>query len=215
VTICCISDTHGKQGELDLSKYTADALIHAGDFMQRGTKTEAILLLEWLEAQNFKYKILISGNHSGIIADDPKWFTHALSQFPSITYLNDSGVVIEGYNFYGSPYSNQFGNWSFMAEETELTKVWDKIPDDTNILITHGPAYGCLDLVEKAYGKDPHVGSKSLCARKLAIQDSLLLHVCGHIHCAYGATTTSCKNVNASVLNDSYKLVNKPIVVEI
>ena len=216
MTICCVSDTHGQEQKLDLSEYPADVLVHAGDFVNRGTKTEVINFLQWLELQDYQYKIFISGNHSGVVASDPEWFKRVLKTFPAVTYLQDSEVVIEGIKFYGSPYSPEFCNWDFMEEEIDLSKIWDKIPDDTDVLLTHSPAYGCHDLVERAYGRDPHVGSQSLTYRKKALQDSLRVHVCGHIHCAYGTSNTlGCLNINASVLNDDYQLVNKPIIVEI
>lgn len=166
--------------------------------------------------QDYDRKILICGNHEKLIENDPRWFIHALSYFPSITYLQDSSVTINGVKFHGSPYSNEFCNWAFMKDELELSKVWAKIPDDTNVLITHGPAYGCNDLVKHSYGRDPHVGSQSLHHRKLALQDSLKMHVSGHIHEAYNVDTTNkCINICASILDEKYQLVNKPIIVEI
>ena len=215
--LCCISDTHGKHEQLDLSAYPADVLIHAGDFTARDTKTQVILFLEWFSVQDYTHLILTAGNHEKLIESDPVWFHQALTHFPSITYLQDSEVVIDGIKFYGSPYSNEFCNWAFMEEEIELSKVWDKIPDDTNVLITHGPAYGCNDLVKGAYGRDPHVGSQSLHYRKLSLQGTLKVHISGHIHEAYSQSigATGCINVCASVLNERYQLVNKPITLEI
>jgi len=215
--LCCISDTHGKHDQLDLSSHPADVLIHAGDFTARDTKTQIIQFLEWFSVQDYKHLILIAGNHERLIEADPVWFYQALSHFPSITYLQDSEVTIDDIKFYGSPYSNEFCNWAFMEEEIELSKVWDKIPDDTNVLITHGPAYGCHDLVARAYGGDPHVGSQSLHHRKLSLQDSLRVHVSGHIHEAYGITRNGngLHNVCPCTLNERYQVTNEPITLEI
>ncbi|RLI52515.1 MAG: metallophosphoesterase [Candidatus Thorarchaeota archaeon] len=214
--LCCISDTHGNHEELDLSHYPADVLIHAGDFTARDTKTQIIQFLEWFSSQNYKHLILIAGNHERLIESDPKWFTSTLTTFPVITYLQDSEIIIDGIKFYGSPYSNEFCGWAFMEEEPALSKVWDKIPDDTHILVTHSPAYGCHDLVKRAYGSDPHVGSKSLHYKKLSLQGTLKAHISGHIHEGYGISTTAdITNVCASMLNEHYKLVNEPITLEI
>ena len=36
-----------------------------------------------------------------------------------------------------------FGNWGFNIERGDpIQKKWDMIPDDTDILITHGPPIG-------------------------------------------------------------------------
>jgi len=216
--ITTLSDTHGHHHELDLSQYPADVLIHAGDWT-RGKDlglSETQDFLEWFSQQPYNHLICIAGNHELQVEAFEDHFRELLLMYPNIIYLQDSSVTIDDIKFYGSPYSNKFFQWAFMEEEFYLSHRWDKIPDDTNVLITHGPAYGSGDLVRNTYSDDPHVGSKSLKFRKLAIQDSLRLHVSGHIHEAYGTTTTgNCTNVCASVLDERYRLINKPVLVEI
>ena len=141
----------------------------------------------------------------------PERFAHLLSRFPKITYLNNASAVIDDIKFYGSPYSNEFFNWAFMGSEVELSKIWAQIPLDTNVLITHGPAYCACDLVKNAHLRDPHVGSQSLHSRKKLLKD-LKYHISGHIHEAYGRQGS---NINASVLNEKYQLVNEPIILEV
>ena len=214
--ICCISDTHGKHHKLDLSQFKTDILVHAGDFTRSSkSQTEVIVFLEWFEAQDFKYKILIAGNHEIMIEKDPDWFWEVLKRFPGITYLENSSTTIDGIKIFGSPCSNSFGNWAFMHNDSGLSRIWDEIPSDIHILISHGPAYGSGDLVNNTFSADPHVGSKSLTARKKELTE-LILHISGHIHEGYGVTQTGdCTNISASVLNERYKLVNDPIVIEI
>lgn len=217
MTICAISDTHGKHHELSLSEYPADVLVHAGDWTGGRDLglSETLDFLEWLEEQPFKHKVLIAGNHETQVEADLDHFKKVLAfTAPSVTYLHDSEVVISGIKFYGSPYSNEFCNWAFMENDLELEKRWNKIPEDTNVLITHGPAYRCNDLIANQWGGfDPNVGSKSLRYKKLALQDSLKLHISGHIHEAYGIVITkNVININASILDEKYRLVNEPIV---
>lgn len=215
--ITAISDTHWQHDKLDLSKYPADVLVHAGDWTKGKDLglTETIAFFKWFAKQPFKYKICIAGNHELQVEATGDNFIHITNRHKDMIYLNNSEVTIDGIKFYGSPYSNEFGNWAFMGNDVALSKVWAKIPDDTNVLITHGPAYGCNDLVKRSYGTDPHVGSKSLYYRKLSIQDSLQAHISGHIHEAYGISTTKCINVCASVLDEKYKLINNPITIEV
>ncbi len=213
MTITTISDTHGKHELLNLRNYTADVLVHAGDFSNRGTPTESLIFLEWLNKQPFRHIILIAGNHDMF---KPELFKEQLKHFPNIIYLQDSEVVIDGIKFYGSPYSNEFGNWAFMENDIQLGKIWDKIPDDTQVLVTHGPAYACHDSVKRAYGRDPKVGSKSLHYRKLALQGTLKLHVSGHIHEAYGTSEGhGWTNICPCTLNEKYQFTNQPVTVEI
>ena len=215
--LALISDTHGQHRQLDMSLYPADVLIHAGDWTRGADKglSETQDFFDWFSQQPYNHLICIAGNHEKAVEANPDQLSELLLMYPCITYLENSGITIDGTHIWGSPYSNEFCNWAFMEYEPTLSKIWDLIPDNTNILITHGPAYNCHDKVLQTYGGAANVGSQSLKARKLSIQDSLKLHVSGHIHEAYGTTTTNCINVCPSVLNEQYQLVNKPIIVTI
>jgi len=216
--LCALSDTHGKHRELDLSNYSADVLVHAGDWTggRDSGFSETIDFLQWLEHQPFNHKVIIAGNHELQVEADEQHFREILLMYPSIIYLQDSEVTIDGVKFYGSPYSNKFFDWAFMEDDYYLKHRWKNIPDDTNVLITHGPAYGCHDLVKNDYGRDPHVGSKSLMYKKQELVCTLKAHISGHIHEAYGANDIhGCTNVCASVLDEKYQLVHKPITITI
>lgn len=218
LTICAISDTHGKHLLLDLTSYKADVLVYAGDWTAGHdiAFSETSEFLSWLEEQPFAHKILIAGNHEVTIERYHTHFEEMLQDYPSITYLNNSSTTINGINFFGSPYSNNFYNWAFMEEEPALKKIWAKIPKDTNVLITHGPAYGQMDKVKHPNGRDPNVGSKSLTKIKKSLVGTLKLHISGHIHEASGVEVQdSIINICASVLDEKYKLVNKPKLVTI
>ena len=100
-----------------------------------------------------------------------------------------------------------------MDDDDDLAKIWDKIPDDTNFVITHGPAYRTADLVLNAYERDPHVGSISL-ATKLFSLPHLKVHVCGHIHESYGIYPGDrYLTVNASTCDLGYIPFNQPVVL--
>lgn len=220
--IVCISDTHGQHHKLDMAKYPADVLVHAGDWT-RGRDdglTETQDFLDWIDIQPYTHKVIIGGNHDQKAETSPSLLEYLLLKRPGITYLNNSEVTIDNIKFYGSPYSNRFGAWAFMDNEEALTKIWAEIPDDTDVLITHGPAYGTNDLVNNLWSPDPHVGSKSLTKRKQELAGTLKAHISGHIHEAAGEIITQSKNgaihnICASVLDERYRLVNKPIILEL
>ena len=66
------------------------------------------------------------------------------------TYLEDESLHLLGIKFYGSPWQPRFSNSAFnLTRGSELRSVWDKIPSDTEVLITHSPPLGVLDLCRK------------------------------------------------------------------
>ena len=69
--------------------------------------------------------------------------------------MQDDGVTLyfdgpngdfpeDNVRIYGSPWQPEFYNWAFNLPRNgeEMKARWDAIPDNTDILITHGPAYG-------------------------------------------------------------------------
>jgi Icc-related predicted phosphoesterase len=89
-----------------------------------------------------------------------------------------------------------------------LAEKWSKIPGNTDILITHGPAHKMLDHTIQGL----HVGCEDLLNRVLEVQPKI--HACGHIHWAYGQKSfNGTEFLNASVLNERYEHENKPIFV--
>lgn len=211
--ITCISDTHFKHRYIDTREFsTTDILIHAGDFTGNGNASQTLSFLQWYSDLNVPNKILVAGNHDFSACSED--FPSMLAQFPSITYLRNSSVTIDGLVIWGSPYSNIFGQWAFMKDDFELYNIWEQIPANTNIVITHGPAYSIADKVVNAYDRDPHVGSQSL-RDKLKKLKHLKLHVTGHIHESYGTYLGKYTTVNASVCDLSYVPFNKPISLHI
>jgi Icc-related predicted phosphoesterase len=120
-------------------------------------------------------------------------------------------TLIEGLNIWGSPVQPWFYDWAFNRKRgSEIKKHWDMIPNNTDILITHGPAYGVLD---KTIRGEP-VGCEELRKRISVINPRI--SICGHIHEAYGQEfIAQTKFINASVLDVHYQLVNAPILFEI
>jgi predicted phosphodiesterase len=216
--ILCISDTHTKHNLIptrliDNADGTIDTIIHAGDISSGGYKGEILKFLEWYNKLPYKNKILIAGNHDFYMEEGkPEDITAMLAEFPNIIYLNDSGIEIDGIKFWGSPVQPYFYNWAFNRIGDAICKHWELIPLDTQVLITHGPVKGILDNT-KRNGK---VGCPYL-LEKLTQLIELKLHVCGHIHEAYGRMENEKGQifVNASVLNVNYYMANEPIQVEI
>lgn len=235
--IWLISDTHGKENLLDCPK-GIDMIIHAGDM---GTYKSPIMCeevihkgLKWLSSLDVKHKIFIAGNHdtsieAGLIkrSDVPA----------NITYLEHESCEIEGFKIFGSPYTPAFNQWAFNVKRSRLDEYWKDIPDNTDILITHGPPLGILDKTESGTenlkiieGKYAFIegnriiltcGDKALLNHVYRVKP--LLHVFGHIHSEEFCPNAGIlelpnirtKFINASVLDLDYKLVNNGFVVEV
>jgi Icc-related predicted phosphoesterase len=203
-----ISDTHSRHRSIKLPK--GDVLIHAGDVSYRGEKIELVDFFNWLQKQPFEHKIFIAGNHDFFFQNaKPKDIEKLVP--PGITYLNDSGITLEGIRIWGSPVTPKFFNWAFnRARGAEIKKHWNLIPEDTDLLITHGPPFGILDVT----AGDRLVGDRDLLARIKEIKPQV--HVFGHIHESYGTTKhLGIRCINASQVNETYDVVHKPILFTI
>jgi len=196
-----ISDTHGFHRDLVVPR--GHILLFAGDFSNRGLRNELEVLdfNEWARTLDFKHKILICGNHDLGFESSPNFINPFLSSF---TVLDGSGTTVEGIKIWGEPRTPSFGvGWEFQCERDKTyDTLWSKVPDDTDILLTHGPPQGILD--RNSYGKN--VGDKGL--RKRMGELDLLHLVCGHIHeCGgRGAMINGTKVWNAAVLDHKNNL---------
>ena len=210
--IVFISDTHIKHRDLDfsMSKYNdVETIVHSGDFSHNQKQFDDFI--NWFSELPFKNKILIPGNHEILVQENEEDFFRVCKEF-GIIGLIDSGVVIDDIKFYGSPWTPLFFNWAYMKEDYILDQYWDKIPNDVNVLITHGPAYGILDGVIH-YGIGENVGSESL-ADRIDHLKKLKIHTFGHIHEARGMyKENKILRINASSVNQNYEIL-PPFIVD-
>lgn len=206
--LVCLSDTHGLHDKIcDIPD--GDVLIHAGDCTNSGSDLGFFKFISWYKRLPHLNKILIAGNHDWIFQEDPVLIEKTCRE-NNIHYLCDSSVVINGVVFYGSPYTPMFCDWAFMLSEQELERRWSNIPKETNVLITHGPAFGILDRVLRG----EYVGSKALKKRCCQLPN-LKLHVFGHIHEAYGVVSRkNITHINVSICTVRYSPSNSCVVFE-
>jgi predicted phosphohydrolase len=212
-TIVCISDTHTFHDKLDIPD--GDILIHGGDCTFKGNPEESRNFLTWFNAQPHKHKIYIAGNHEVEWENNLETAKLWREMFaPDCIYLEHESVEIDGFKVFGSPYTPWFFNWAWNVDRgEELENLWALIPEETDILITHGPPYGVGDIASRYDGSDPHVGCKDLLARIDVVKPKL--HIFGHIHGGWGRFGIDPIYVNASSCDGQYQPVNKPIVVEL
>jgi Icc-related predicted phosphoesterase len=216
--ITFISDTHNKHNQVTSSLPGGDLLIHAGDISSLGYKHEIQQFLKWFSGlDNYTHKIFIAGNHDWGFQVDSKMCQEQLDFYGKAVYLEDNLELIgDDYStavkVYGSPWQPEFYNWAFNLPRmgTELEEKWGNIPLDTDILITHGPAWGHLDTV---IGQTENLGCELLSQRIETVKPKI--HVCGHIHTGYGYKFVDGTHYfNAAVLDERYAFTQKPMTVE-
>lgn len=192
-----LSDTHGCHHRLkDLPE--ADVVVHSGDFTMTGTEQEALDFLNWFCDQPYAHKIFICGNH-----DDCLYGANINGLDSNVHYLCNSGVEIDGIKFYGVP--------MFMGDciTDRQQRNISKIPTDTDILITHSPAYGILD-----FDDNINYGDEQLFSKVLEIKPRL--HLFGHIHAQHGITTLhGITFSNGVIMNADYTNLTAPNILMI
>jgi Icc-related predicted phosphoesterase len=214
--ITFISDTHNKHKLITEDLPGGDLLIHAGDISSMGYEHEIREFCKWFSGiNNYTHKVFIAGNHDWGFQKNVEKVNEILSFYSKIIYLQDDSIIIGGdelVNVYGSPWQPEFLNWAFNLPRNgnELKERWSNIPKDTDILITHGPAYGYVDRV---IGEYENLGCELLSKRIKEVKPKI--HVCGHIHTGYGYSFDGDTHyINASILNEQYAYANKPLTVE-
>jgi Icc-related predicted phosphoesterase len=211
VSLVLISDTHGFHEGVNLPE--GDVLIHAGDFMNSGTRIKELTdFIKWWNTRPHQVKILVAGNHDILVEEKPELLKSLLY---GTDYLLDSGVEYFGLKFWGSPFQPRFYDWAFNVDRGEaIKKHWDLIPDDMDVLITHGPPYGILDQAFPSQNSE-----KCGCEELLDVITKIRpkIHAFGHIHSTgpREASNGCTYFINASQVDEAYRLVNRPIVIEL
>ena len=204
--LVCISDTHGFHRQIDVPE--ANILIYAGDFSTpRATIKELDDFNNWLGCLPHRHKIVVAGNHDKLFEIQPELARALLS---AAIYLEQSAVMIEGLRFWGCPVTPVLPSMAFAVARGDAAKFWDKIPAQTDVLITHGPPFGILDK-EDIWRE--HMGCVQL--NKAVQKVRPRLHVFGHVHGGRGreeGPNGTCF-VNCAALRGNQ--LHPPIVVEI
>ena len=216
--ITLISDTHTRHGLIEpkLDLPGGDFLLHAGDIMNSGyNKNDIKDFCHWFNLlEQYDSKIFIAGNHDRIFEDSPDAAKQIYYSYKWIDYLQDEWIEVDGIKIYGTPWQPEFYNWAFNLPKggPGLMSKWEAIPEDTDILITHGPPQEILDASGPPYN-EPLLGCALLRERVDVIKPKI--HVFGHIHGSYGYRFVNGTHFfNASILNEDYNYTNKPITFD-
>jgi Icc-related predicted phosphoesterase len=206
ITICLFSDTHELHREVEMPR--ASLYLCSGDFTMFSRDVSSVRdFNSWL-ADLGAPVVLIPGNHESFIEAHPS----ERSLLSNATVLiNESVEIAGGLKIWGSPVT-PLSNTAFgMPSPDERRRLYNTIPDDTDILITHGPPFEILD---RAPGSRYHAGCPELLEAVQRVQP--MLHVFGYVHGAYGTEELDgTLYLNAALLSQYGDVERKPVVVRI
>lgn len=205
--ITIISDTHSQHAEL--GTLSGDVLIHCGDMFNLCDRGDdhAHRLDEWFGEQDFDLILCTGGNHDFVLED---LLSRTHEPFDNAVYLEDRRYEFDGVVFYGAPWTPMLSTHAFYQSEEELRDTWWRVPHDTDVLITHTPPFGILDVSSR----DMVLGCKHLAAAAARVRPAI--HCFGHVHHSAGSTRHhGTIFVNACSVNSAMTIARDPIVMEI
>jgi Icc-related predicted phosphoesterase len=215
--VLCVSDIHMKW----IDTPPGDLLLVAGDFSFSGSRRELEWYEEWLTAQPQPWKVWISGNHEKGL--DPAFggneqLAYDIAERTGTVYLHNQMFTIDGVNIWGVPEQPAFCNWAWnRMRGAELRAIWECVPEQTDILLTHGPPYGYGDLCPNGF----RAGCKDMLwmlENRTKVPEYI---VCGHIHLSNGEYEIKredgkvVKVINAAICDEGYKATNPVRVFDI
>lgn len=209
MNIVALSDTHGNHRSVEVPP--GDIIIHCGDITRKSNIAEVTDFIEWYAGLDFRYKILVAGNHDRFIRKKKPEFLELISSH-KISYLENTSIQINGFSIFGSPFSLNYGGLGAFTyfDSPAAERIWSMIPENTSILVTHAPPKGFRDFSKT---ENNNAGCQVLRERVLSIKPQY--HIFGHIHESYGIEQHgNSVFINASLSNGSGEIVNKPVVIE-
>ncbi len=211
IRIVCISDTHNQTPKLppgDILIHAGD-LTNQGTFSElRKTmkwlqhapfKVKVVVCGNHDMTCDVSFYQQYGASFHNQRMEDPQQCIALLQSDPSIVWLNHESREIQlshedengassvtKLRVFGSPYSptkrpRAFGYTPEEEDDTASRRLWDQIPLDTDIVVTHTPAKYHRD---NCSSRGDAVGCETL--RMALWRVRPLLFVCGHIHEGYG-----------------------------
>lgn len=182
IRIVCLSDTHD---QIPRIVPDGDLLIHAGDLTNPGTVDAIQTQIDWLASLPHQHKVFVAGNHDSWFdfrsrkAEDKE--TARRPDFKGLHYLQNSSVSLDfangrKLNVYGAADLPTCGGGDNAFQYKPDRHPWARrIPMDTDVLVTHTPPKGHLDL---------NLGCPGLLEELWRVKPKL--HVFGHVHWGHG-----------------------------
>lgn len=177
-----ISDTHNQHNELryipavEMVIHSGDGSTHKDSMVNEG---EFQKFIKWFADLPIKHKIFVAGNHD-VVTERFRYWPLQIKDM-GITYLENDDVTIDGFKIWGSPYTPTYNTgWAWNMARHKTNRIWDMIPTDTDIVVTHGPPKGILDNTLNRKNQFESVGDTAL--GKAIDRVNPRAHLFGHVH---------------------------------
>jgi Icc-related predicted phosphoesterase len=233
VIVYAASDLHGQLPDVPED---ADVLLLAGDLCpdfrpygsrggyvdESGTRQRDWMLNDfnrWVDAAlkgGVKEVAYTWGNHDFV--GEKAWLVKDIVRWVPATLLCDRTAMVQGLRVFGTPWVPGLPYWAFYGRDEALAARADLVPEDLDVLMSHGPPYGHGDYIpggsEKQVSKygnltGLNVGDTALELAILAKRPKVT--ICGHIHEDYGRH--NCRGnpvVNVAAVDENYVLRPEP-----
>ena len=222
--ICIMSDLHGILPNIE----PCDLVLIAGDIVplheQRSyPKSEDwfyITFSKWIENLPCNKVLITAGNHDFYLERCP---------FPKVNisewtkgkceYLQDEKFIYNNKVIWGTPWVHKFGNWAFMLEDEGLTKKYELIPKNIDILFCHDtPNIGDLSILppNKWSSVEVNAGNNPLAEAICKARPRYVF--CGHLHkckSKYFNINSTIEIYNVSLLDNEYRFIYEPLYLDI
>lgn len=223
--ICAISDLHGDLIEIE----PCDLVLICGDSVplniqsssKRTLKWYSTKFKSWAESLPCEKVLFIAGNHELGFRGHQIIYEKLFNPENKITYLCNTKYTYKHkdkeYRIFGTPYCQKFGDWAFMYSSSVLWDLYDKIPENLDILVTHDAPYEYGDILlqeDCPWADGTHIGNKVLLGaiqrKQPVLQFNGHLHSCSKDPIKIGNTT----HYNVSVKDEKYQLVYNPLYID-
>lgn len=168
----------------------------------------------WLNEVPADYVFGIAGNHDFVFEKMPDQVETL--DLPWSYYQDDYAqfFMFDDLKIWGSPWVPNLSRWAFHDDDAGLDARFATIPDDVDIVVSHGPPYMYCDLTVPKYGS-VHAGFPGMNDMLARVKPKAL--VCGHIHEGYGVAKHDSGTViyNVSHNTENYEAINPPMIVSL
>ena len=219
--ICAISDLHGILIDIE----PCDLVLICGDTVPLNIQSNSKKTYKWFQtvfkewADNLPCNkvLFIAGNHDLGLEHHQKRYEKLFPKDNKVTYLCNTSYDYKGIKIFGTPYCKQFGYWPFMKDDSTLTKLFEEIPYNLDILISHDAPYGCTDicLQQLDWISKDHLGNIPLRNAIIEKKPKVVFH--GHLHSANHEfeLLENSKVVNCSIVDEQYNVNYYPIYYDL
>lgn len=218
--IICISDNHEQNLMTKWTWPEGHILVHAGDLTAMGGESKVLKMAKQLSrlrlTMGYSRVLYVPGNHDKSFANERTTATNIMNAY-GIDTLIDQYVVIDGLTFYGCPWIQLQPEDTLKLHEDALAfsrldcrEHFDKIPVNTDVLITHQPPGGILDKTDNGES----IGSSQLANRLRYLKT--ITYIFGHNHSGHGICEILDRRfINAALCDEKYRPVYEPIIIDL